>query len=663
MPVKGVSRTAAVCASLLAAATLSLTIAMLVARRDDYAAAVTFGVVLMAVAVMGGFVAAHRPSHPCGWLMASAALSYAMSGFATDYVQSSLAAEKPYPATTAVGWLSTWAPTPVIGLGVLLVMTFPSGTFGSPAFRVLGRVAIAATVAHALATACAPGSLPVAGSLDNPLGITGAGSVLDVVESAATTVLAIAGVAAIARLVIRSRRAEGVERAQLRLVGRAVVVAAVGTAFVIAASGPLNDLSFYVAAVSLSTVPLAIGWAVVRHGLFTIDVLVNRAIVFAVLTGAVAALYVLAVGLAGFAVGGSLDLRVSLLAAAVVAVAFGPAHEALQRWVDKMMYGDRAAPYDLLSRLTRRLQDAVEPGSLLPVAIDELGSSMKLRGVTVDLLRDHAMAKASTWGEELGPGSTFDLVHGGELVGQLTVWTRPDDQLRARDLALLESLCASVAAVAHAANVAVELQESRQALVTAMEEERRRLRSDLHDGLGPELAGVGMTVAAARLELQRNPTAADALLEGIQEQVRGAVSQVRLLVDGLAPAVDQLGLVGAVRQGADRLGGSDSVRFGVESADLPPLPAAVEVAAYRIAMEAMTNVVRHAKAHRCMVRLSTTDDRLTLEVADDGDGLPKTVVPGIGLGSMRQRALELGGACTIERSVDGGTRVLAELPL
>jgi signal transduction histidine kinase len=209
-----------------------------------------------------------------------------------------------------------------------------------------------------------------------------------------------------------------------------------------------------------------------------------------------------------------------------------------------------------------------------------------------------------------------------------------------------------------------ELQRSRERLVTTREEERRRLRRDLHDGLGPALAGAALKVEAAENLLASDLDGASGLLQDARAEIQDAVAEVRRLVYALRPpALDELGLVGALREQAQRLGVGERVRVEVDAPEqLDGLPAAVEVAAYRIAMEAMTNVARHAHAHVCRVRLSV-NGALELEISDDGHGLPSGHRAGVGLTSMHERADELGGTCTVERIDGSGTRVSARLPL
>jgi len=219
--------------------------------------------------------------------------------------------------------------------------------------------------------------------------------------------------------------------------------------------------------------------------------------------------------------------------------------------------------------------------------------------------------------------------------------------------------------IAHAVGLTADLQHSRERLVRARDEERRRLRRDLHDGLGPRLASLTLKLDAARNLLTYDSTAADAMLRDLKADTQAAIADIRRLVYDLRPpALDELGLVvGALREHAASHSTLDGLRITVEAQEeLPPLLAAVEVAAYGIALEALTNVKRHAQARECVVRLAL-DGGLQLKITDDGVGLPAGYQAGVGLTSMRERAAELGGRCVMERRSGGGTRVWAELPV
>jgi two-component system, NarL family, sensor kinase len=250
------------------------------------------------------------------------------------------------------------------------------------------------------------------------------------------------------------------------------------------------------------------------------------------------------------------------------------------------------------------------------------------------------------------------LLFAGEQIGRLLASTGPDRVLNMAEHRLLAELSRQVASAARAVSLTRDLARSHERLVAASEEERRRLRRDLHDGLGPTLAGVVLGLHRTRQRLETDPAAAQAQLDELARQVQDAVADVRRLVYNLRPpAVDDLGLIGAIEEQAQVMGIVEV--HGVIDGDLP---AAVEVAAYRIALEAMTNAVRHGGGHWCRVNLEL-NGALHVIVEDDGLGMPDRFRAGVGLTSMRERASELGGICSITRRDPTGTTVRAVLPL
>ena len=271
------------------------------------------------------------------------------------------------------------------------------------------------------------------------------------------------------------------------------------------------------------------------------------------------------------------------------------------------------------------------------------------------------------------------LAYQGEVIGQLLLVPRaPGEAFSPADHRLLDDLARQAGIAVHAVRLTTDLQRSRQRLVTAREEERRRLRRDLHDGLGATLAALNLQAGTIRNLISHDPAAADALVVELRAELRAAIADIRRLVYDLRPpALDELGLVGAIRARAAQYhtsaGGSaedgalpkpdEILQVLVDAPEqLPPLPAAVEVATYRIVQEALTNVVRHARARTCIIRLDMSEG-LRLEIADDGIGLPAEVGAGVGLRSMHERAAELGGTCVIETKPQSGTHVLVHLPL
>jgi two-component system, NarL family, sensor kinase len=272
-------------------------------------------------------------------------------------------------------------------------------------------------------------------------------------------------------------------------------------------------------------------------------------------------------------------------------------------------------------------------------------------------------------------GTTPELLHsislryGGRRIGELIVGLRSGQRrLGPPDIAVLELLASPLAVALHAMALSAALQESRVGIVAAREEERRRLRRDLHDGLGPALTGIAFKADAARNTLAAKPAQASELLGELRGDTTAAIADVRRLVYGLRPpALDDLGLIGSLRQQSARLaqradGASIPVLIDAPES-LPPLAAAVEVAAYRIISEALTNAARHSGASRIEVRLTLTDETgLRIEVRDDGGGPAVGWEAGFGLTSMRERAAELGGSCQAGPDPEGGGRVIASLP-
>jgi signal transduction histidine kinase len=271
---------------------------------------------------------------------------------------------------------------------------------------------------------------------------------------------------------------------------------------------------------------------------------------------------------------------------------------------------------------------------------------------------------AAAYGRPTGDPVHLPLVYQAETVGALLVAPRaPGESFTPAEQRLLEDIAQQAGVAAHTVRLTADLQRSRERLITAREEERRRLRRDLHDGLGPQLASLTLTIAAARELLRQDVDAADRLLQELAIHTQTAIADIRRVVYALRPpALDDLGLLLALREQAahySRVG----LQITIDGPDhLPPLPAAVEVAAYRIVQEALTNVVRHARAQSCAVSL-TLSDALDVEISDDGVGLPLARRAGVGLTSMRERTEELGGTCEIESTSGRGTCIRVRLPL
>jgi signal transduction histidine kinase len=604
----------------------------------------------LAFLVCGTAVAGRIPSNPLGWLLLGIALA------ATLDTVSWVFASHWEPA----GWVSQAAWWPAISLPVLLLLLFPTGRLPSRRWR---GVLWAAVLGIALPTiGLVALAVMVPARLNDPLVPLHGGEVdwLRVTLLAAGLSLA-AACAAVASLIGRWRSSTGVERQQLEWLGSAVIVAFL----CLAVDKEVGGIGY----VGLALIPVALAIAILRFRLYDLDLYLNRALVYGSLTGGLVLFYVLVVGLVVAAFGHAERLGPSLLATGAVAVVFQPARHWLQRRVDRLVYGDRGDPFRVVAALGRSLGDVGNPEEVLGRVVGTISSGLQLPFAAVELTGSRGPTIAASHGRRIAEPVAFPMVYEGARVGSLLVVTRsPADRFSTAESRLLETLADQVGPVAKSVALTTELRRSRERVVRSREEERRRLRRDLHDGLGPILSGLrlGLEGIARRLPPETE------LVEAVGRLGTQAVAgrdEVRRLIDDLRPGVlDSLGIVGAIEDAAARFPAARPdgrrVRFGVEAYGLPnDLPAAVEVAAYWIVTEAMHNVVRHANADRCTVSLSRREDHLEVLVEDDGDGIGFPGHVGVGLGSMVERAEEIGGRCSIENGPQGGTRVLAHLPV
>jgi signal transduction histidine kinase len=429
---------------------------------------------------------------------------------------------------------------------------------------------------------------------------------------------------------------------------------------------PVAQLFWYL---STAILPLTLTIAVMRYRLFEVDLFINRTLVYGPLTAGIILLYIVVVGAFGLLFQSGGNLIVSLMATGLVAVLFQPLRERLQRGVNHMMYGDRDDPVTIFTRLGDLLEASGSPQEMLPGLVRTIAQTLKLPYTAIELGQSPRLETVAEYGQRPKEIKRFPLVYQSEHIGNLLAAPRDrGENFGGGDQQLLENIARQAGAMAYAVHLANELQRSRTRLVKAREEERRRLRRDLHDELGPQLASQALIIEALEKRLSQDPASAARLLGELKRQSQQAVEDIRQIVYDLRPpALDDLGLVDALLESLSAYQRSGVVFRLLASEKLPPLPAAIEAAAYRIIQEAVTNVVRHSGADSCLVRIEYVDGpddlALRLLVEDDGNGLPSQGHKGVGLHSMRERAVELGGECIINDIPEGGVRVQASLPL
>jgi signal transduction histidine kinase len=641
----------------------------------DWPAAIAgdWGVLVLAgsVQLVGLFLFARRPEEP-----AARALLVTGTAMFASTVPWSLGLQVMDVVTAAGFWLYAAAAGMVYSLfwcGALhFALVFPRP---HPLASSRGRLVAIAYV------------LPIAAQLALILGVgLATGRILAAIDawSAGQAVLQVAVIGAAVALMGHSywRLVDPVGRLQLRWIAAAVVIAA-GSGLLLWFGPQLllgEPLVPHSAAALLALpFPVALAITVSRHHLFDLDALVNRSLVYVGLTGGVVAVYALTVALLGRLIPGNAPFAAAILSAGVVAVVALPLRDRLQRSVNRRMYGDRDEPDRALRRLGQRLEASIDPQTVLPTLVEAVADALRSPYVAIELVRDgdadrEARVEAASGVPPVDAGRPRELVrvsivYRGRPVGQLVLAPRgPQESFSAGDERLLADLARQAAPAVEAVRLTTDLRRSREALVSAREEERRRLRRDLHDELGPALAGSLMKVAAARRLIDTDRARAATVLDDLEVDARGMIDEIRRIAHNLRPpALDIGGLVGALRQQVATFDGGTPehrLRADLDAPDeLPPLPAAVEIAALRIAMEGLTNAARHSGASTVRIALGVEGDSLVVSVTDDGRGMADGASMGIGLASMRERADELGGSFQVLAADGSGTTVIARLPL
>jgi signal transduction histidine kinase len=548
---------------------------------------------------------------------------------------------------------------------------FPTGKLLSPRWRAPVIVIVGYLAWTAVAVSLRPWPWPAHGIEDTRSlnGIPGSEPFFDVIENVFTILMLALVLLIPINMVLRYRRSQGVERIQMKWPLLAIVFLLL-TMLIFWA---LPDLAAFDAGLGYPVVwsmvmlfPISIGIAILRHRLFDIDVLINRTLVYGSLTALIVAIYLVIVGGLGMMFQTQTNALSGLVAAGIIALLLQPLRVRLQRSVNRLLYGERDDPAAVLTRLAQQMETADTPTGILPNLVQTIAYTLKIPHVAIWLPNgENQFEPAAVWGESTDHVEMLPLTYQNETIGRLVVAPRgPQESFNRGEQQLLNTIASLTANTVRAVQLSDELRHSRRRIVTAREDERRRLRRDLHDGLGPQLASQTLGLEAVAQLMPANPEKAQALLSSLKIQAQEAMLDVRRLVYDLRPpALDDLGLVGALQQSASRYA-TGELRFSFDVPHtLPELPAAVETAAYRIAQEAMTNVVRHAGATLCTVRLSCRDAHLIVEIRDNGRGLSPDRTCGVGLQAMKERTTELNGQFLLESLPDDGTLVRARLPL
>jgi signal transduction histidine kinase len=609
------------------------------------------GLIVACFALSGAALIHLRPRNWIGWLLVASGLlqvtNIAVDAYATRALTDP---DHSLPLGLAAAWLASWTWLPSLLLPVIVLPPlYPTGRPPSAFWRwhvraaLLGiglLIVLAATAQGGVDDTVRETRLP----WDAPTWWTWA-----VGLPAAVLLISTAAVTVVGTLV-RAVRAKTPERQQLLWL-LSVVAAMVATVF--------TDYRLLFA-VAYGLVPVAVTIGVLRYKLLGIEVALRRTLLYVPLTLLVA----LVVGglttlTARLTPEGPLPL---LAASAVVAVLLIPVAGRLRPLVDRLVLGERADPLTLVDRVGAGLE--IEHSDPIASMLEAVATAA---GTSYAVVRDVHGEPVAAVGATEGGGLDFALRHRGTQLGTLTIGPRHGaSQVTEQDARLVAALAPHLAVVIRSARLAEELAGERRRVTTATLAERDRLRRDLHDGLGPSLAGIALGLQAAGTAHRTDPDAVPALLERTRAEAELAVSEIRRVLDALRPtSLDLHGLEDAVRDTAASLGmGSPGgPAFDLHTDALPMLPPQVEEAAFRIVAESLTNVVRHSAASHCTVQLNQANGDLRLQVCDDGCGLSPSAGSGHGLDSMRKRAADIGGSVCVEIAKPRGTLVTAVLPL
>jgi signal transduction histidine kinase len=648
--------------------------------------AVIFPVYLTAYATVGALVASRHLRNAIGWIFLATGFLWALSGLAAGLATWAGPERIDLTWVRVLDWLGAWLFVPgIYAPATFLLLLFPDGRLPSRRWRPVAWIGGLAVLGIALTAALAPGTMEDAVLLSaNPYSV-GSPALWDVV-GLVSWILAITGLLASAvALILRLRRSTGERRQQMKWLayaGVAVVaifmLTGVGWA-VVEDSRVMSEVVFPAfILLGLLLMPVAAGTAILRHRLYDIDVVINKTVVYGLLAAFITALYVAIVVGIGALVGSRGNLFLSIVATAVIALAFQPARERARRLANRLVFGKRATPYEVLAEFGERLAGSYATDDVLPRLARVVGQGVGASRATVWLHVGRELNPAAAWGQaEPRPRSlplerdsvpefpdedlAFEVRHQGELLGALTVVMPPREPLTSTGEKLLQDLAAQAGLLLRNARLIEELRASRQRLVRAQDEERRRLERNIHDGAQQQLVGLAVNLKLARTLSTKDPQKAGEILDRLQGEAQEALDDLRDLARGIyPPLLADKGLAAALESQARKA----IVPVILEPDGVGRYTQEVEAAAYFCVLEALQNVAKYAEAGSVTVRLSQENGNLVFTVTDDGRGFdPQTTPSGSGLQNMADRLEALGGTVEIRSAPGEGTTVTGRVPV
>ena len=655
---------------------------------------------------VGALILSRTPAHRIGWLCLAIGLSYAVTRLTSEYaIRATLVTHDGLPLATAAALLSTEIGALVWPMGALLLLWFPSGRPASRRWGYVGIAAVSAGLAYGLLVGFVRPYLETDAGVrlgPNPFALGGLPATLP--QAGFNLAFGFLLVTATS-LVWRLRSATGAIRQQLKiLVYVCALIVCVGLLIVpIYESNPRPQdaltivetvLWYAITSLVILGVPVAIGTAILRYRLYDIDIVISRTLLFGSLALFITGVYVsVVVGVAQLLHAGSQDsLPLSILATTVVAIAFDPVRRRLQAAANRIVYGHRASPYEVLAQFASRVSGMYSGEHALSRTARVLSEGLAASTAIVFIRQGDDLHSAACWppsaataesiplhggrlAERAGLDRVVEVRHRGELLGALGVAKPRGESLSPVEDRLLNDLAAQAGAVLHNVrlNAALqdrlnelsrqeaELRRSRERLVAAQDAERRRLERNIHDGAQQHLVALAVKIRLAKSLCERDPDKARELIADLRNEVAVAQDTVRDLGRGIYPtSLRDNGLVAALRTEAVTLGLDIDLTVG----QLRRHDEEIEAGAYFCCLEALQNTAKHAPRAHVKLNLDDSDGELAFRVVDDGPGFdPARVEAGSGLGNMRDRAAALGGHLTIDSTPGHGVEVSGRLPI
>jgi signal transduction histidine kinase len=634
-----------------------------------------WGVLLAGTLAIAGFLISSRvPSNAIGWLLLAAGVGAALQELAQQYANYGLfSSPGALPAADVAAWITEWIWIPFMAILALYIpLLYPDGHLPSPAWRYVAAVGTIGATLGTIFFALVPGDLESTPGVRNPFGIESADWMRNVGDVVMIPfVLGLLG--AVASLAIRYRRARGDERQQLKWLLLALSVLAVcfliGVPYwTLSGEGTSSlDLIENVLVLALVAIPAAIGIAILKYRLYDIDLVIKKTVVYVILAVLLFALgAVVAWIAAGLVVAGAGDDAYAYLAAGiVVGVAVWPLRKVATRIADRLVFGRRATPYQVLSEFSGRVAETYAADDVLLRMAQVLGDGVGADAATVWLKAGDGSHPGATWPphavEDRLPDDAIEVRHQGELLGALSVRLPASDPLTPTKERLIRDLAGQAGLVLRNATLIEDLKASRQRLVAAQNEERRRIERNIHDGAQQQLVALAVKLRLADSLVGKDEARAHAMLTDLQAETTQALEDLRDLARGIyPPLLADKGLGAALESQARK----SPVPVAIETDGIGRYPQETEAAVYFSCLEALQNVAKYAEATGATVRLAQADGTLAFEVSDDGRGFdPAAVRHGTGLQGIADRLAALGGELTVRSAPGDGTTVAGRLPV